>query len=404
MEISQKLIDFTQDHSFEDVAMFRLKFSGKNSQKFDFDLNFALLQIEARQKTRKKLPGFLTYPEFVFPTLLSAEQASNEAVANFHASLVSSSASLLDLTAGLGIDDLSFAKIGISVTACEIDSNKCEALDHNAKVLGLHDRISVINTESIDYLRNLNTRFDVVFADPARRNDSGGKLHALSDCQPDILSGMNDIMSVTDRLLVKCSPLLDLTFIRDSVSELHQIFVVCFRGECKEVLIDIQKDKYFNGVTVIDLDWNRQISRFHTPLSGSDSLNRSSYCDRKYASQYRFLYEPNPGVMKTGAWTSLISEFPTLFKADTNTHLFLSDTLYEEFPGRVMQIISEPDKKALKALKGENINVVSRNHPLSAPQIGKKYSLIPGGDKFLYAFRYRSEPTIIEARNFIVSQ
>lgn len=398
MEAKENLFEFVRSHSNDDVNALRLKYSGKkeNAER-DFDMEFALIQIEARRKTRKKLPNFLSHPDFVFPSLLSAEQASNEAVARFHASLISSSSRLLDLTAGLGIDDISFAKKGILVTACEIDFNKCEALQHNSIVMGVSDKLSIICGDSIDLLRDHKEKFDVVFADPARRNETGGKLHALSDCQPDILASMQDILSISPRLLVKSSPLLDLSLIRNTVTDLKHIYVICFKGECKEVLIEIQKAKKFEGVTVVDIDMDGKISRFHTEFSSAKPKSNVSLCDRKKAEEYKYLYEPNAGIMKTSAWSTLTDKYQDLRKADSNTHLFLSDTLYLDFPGRIMQIFSEPDKKALKALKGTKINIVSRNHPLSAPQITNKYSLMPGSDKFLYAFRYRNIPSFLVA-------
>ncbi len=397
MEAIEKMIQFVHSHANDDVNALRLKYACKMINDQDFDIELALIQIEARRKTRKKLPDFLSHLDFVFPTLLSAEQASNDAVARFHASLVISSAKLLDLTAGLGIDDMTFAMNGIDVTACEIDPIKCDALRHNAKVMEVSDKISIVLGDSLDFVRNHCGKFDVIFADPARRNESGGKLHALSDCQPDILSAMPEILGVAPRLLVKCSPLLDLTLIRNTVTDLNHIYVVCFKGECKEVLIDIQKESSFEGVTVVDLDRNGELSRFHSDFLSTRHDSLMSLCSRTKASDYRYLYEPNAGVMKTGAWKDLLEDFPELSKADTNTHIFLSDVFYSDFPGRVMQIHSEPDKRALKALKGTYLNIVSRNYPLSAPQISKKFSLKPGFEKFLFAFRYQEKPTILVA-------
>ncbi|MDE6017548.1 MAG: class I SAM-dependent methyltransferase [Muribaculaceae bacterium] len=401
MNVTENLIKFVRMHANDDVNTLRLKFAGKrNCEKnidFDFDIEFALTQIESRRKTKKKLPDFVSYPDFIFPTTLSAEQASNEAVARFHASLISSSSSLLDLTAGLGIDDMTFALKGIQVTACEIDSIKCEALQHNAKVMGISDNLSVVCGDSIDFISNHKDQFDVVFADPARRNETGGKIHALSNCKPDILAAMQDILSISNRLLVKCSPLLDFSLIKNTVKDLQHIYVVCYKGECKEVLIDIKKTSSFDGITVVDIDNEHEISRFHTTFKTTESGSKVSLCNRKRADEYKYLYEPNAGVMKTGAWSTLLNEFPHLSKADPNTHIFLSDAFYSNFPGRVMQIVSEPDKKAIKALKGSKLNIVSRNHPLSATQIAKKFSLIPGTEKFLYAFRYRNTPNFLVA-------
>lgn len=397
MEVTEKMKKFVREHSNDDVNALRLKYDGKKIDKLDFDLDFAFLQIEARQKTRKKLPTFLSHPDFIFPTLLSSEQASNEAIAKFNASLVSSSTSLLDLTAGLGIDDMSFALNGVDVTACEIDSIKCEALRHNSEVMGVSDKLTIFNGDSIVFISNLNKKYDVIYADPARRDEKGARVHALSDCQPDILSALSDILKVAPRLLVKSSPLLDITLIRNTVTDLNHIYIVCFKGECKEVIIDIKKDSYFEGVTVVDIDGEREISRFHSNFITKNNESKVSLSNRKNASDYRYLYEPNAGVMKTGAWTELTHIFPELSKADINTHIFLSDKLYSNFPGRVMQIDSEPDKRSLKALKGTKINIVSRNHPLSAPQIYTKLSLKPGYERFLYAFRYQEIPTLLIA-------
>ncbi len=409
MEISQKLITFIKEHANEDVVSLRLKNSGKKRKELDFDMDFALVQIEARRKARKKLPTYVANERFLFPTLLSEEQASNEAVARFHASIIDGGTTLLDLTAGLGIDDMEFAKSRIAVTACEIESIKCDVLSHNADILGLSDKIEIINCNSIDFINKCtkeiaeetdtqpdkqSRRFDVVFSDPARRNNTGKRVHALSDCQPDILSSMKEILSISPRVLVKSSPLLDLTLIRDTVSDLKHIYVVCFKGECKEVLIDIQRESDFDGVTVADIDWNGEISRFDTKFNGNEA-SQIHQADRKKASDYRYLYEPNSGVMKTGAWSDLATQFPNLYKADHNTHIFFSDTLYTEFPGRVIEISMEPDKKAMKALKGTKINIISRNHPLSAPQVAQKFSLIAGSDQFLYAFKYQNNPTFI---------
>lgn len=396
MEISEKTRNFILEHAYDDVNVIRLRYAGK-SKMMDFPIDFALLQIESRRKAQKKIPSFLENEYFLFPDTLSAEQASNEAVARFHASLIKSGSTLLDLTAGLGIDDLTFAMSGIDVTACEINSKKSEALSHNSEILGLSDRIRVFNVDSMRFIETCDERFDVVFADPARRSSTGKRLHALSDCQPDILAGLDNIMRLSDRILVKSSPLLDLTLIRETVRNLSHIYVVCLKGECKEVLIDIQRNSEFTGTTIVDLYMGGIISTFechHSPTDISpDFVKNCSPID------YTYIYEPNSGVMKTGAWGELCNRFRDIQKADSNTHLFLSNKLFTDFPGRILIIDEIPDKKALKGLKGSKCNVVTRNYPLSAPDLAKKYSLIPGSDRFLYAFRYKGKPICIIARD-----
>lgn len=407
IDISQDFLNFVSRHRHENPADLKLKFAGKN---IGFSLDLAISQIDSRRRAGSKIPSFVENPNFIFPSAIAAEQASNEAVARYHASLIGN-ANVLDMTAGLGIDDMSMAAVGASVVACEIDPDKCDALSHNASVFGLSDRLSVLCGDSIEYLRASTLSFDVVFADPARRSSSGVRTHALTDCTPDILEALPIIMSKTNRLLVKASPMLDLSEIRKTVDNLYHIHVVCFRGECKEVLLDIRlsplRGEHVGGpsTSVIDLDWHSPISRFEIPALGplvTEERNLSMAVP-PLGGRGAFLYEPNAGIMKTGAWDALLAKFPHLVKADTNTHLFLSDMLYEDFPGKVMQILSTPDKKALKALKGTKINVAARNYPLSAPQLENKLGVKPGGERQLYAFRLSSVPTVFITRPLQIS-
>lgn len=397
MEISEKMLEFVRDHANDDMHALRLKYSGNKAELLGFNLEFALIQIEARRKARKKLPTYVGNEQFLFPSLISEEQASNEAVARFHASLVSPKSAVLDLTAGLGIDDFEFAKAGMTVTSCEIDTQKCDTLRHNANILGIENNLKVVNCDSIDFLKNLTQKYDMVFADPARRDVAGGRVHALADCQPDIHAAMPEILNKTGRLIVKASPLLDITLIRKTIENLRKIYVVCFRGECKELLIDISPEHRFGGTTVIDLDWEKEISRFEFSAT-QDSENASiSYFSGKHPSELKYLYEPNPGIMKVADWTSLWRAYPALRKCDPNTHIFVSDALYADFPGRVHEIISNPTKKELKALNGAKINIVARNYPLSAPEISKKYNIVSGGTDYLYAFRCKDVAEMVLA-------
>lgn len=386
--------DFIERYALNDADSLRLKYASRKND-LGFPLDFALVQIESRRKSRKKIPSFLSNKEFLFPSTLASEQASNEAVARYHASLIKPGSSLLDLTAGLGIDDMTFAKKGISVTACEIKDLNCDVLRHNARILDIEDKIDVKCGDSIEFLANEACFYDTVFADPARRGDAGKRLHALSDCMPDILGNMSLILKHTDRLLVKSSPLLDLALIRNTVKDLRLIHVVCFRGECKEVLIEIEKNKDFEGIITVDLDWDDVISEFFVSSADFRDVKEIPYSSNESPSSYKYLYEPNAGIMKTGAWSGLIALFPDLTKTDPNTHLFLSDTYYARFPGRIVEIDSLVTKRDAKALKGSKINIVARNYPLTSAQIEKKYGMTAGGGRFLYAFRYNGNPVML---------
>lgn len=405
MEFSDSFFDFIENNANSDINALRLKLTGKKSENSSFPLDMALVQIEARKKTQKKLPYFLSFRRFIFPTLIAAEQASNEAVARFHASLIPPGSKLLDLTAGLGIDDMTFARTGIQVSACEIDEKKCAALEYNAFVTGLSKKLKVEFGDSIKFLgERENDEYDIIFADPARRGVDGSKVHALSDCQPDVMAFKDEVFRVAPRILIKTSPLLDLSFIISSLENLSAVYVVCFKNECKELLLEMKRNpakQSFHEVLpipiiVVDLEWEKEISRFSISSSDLGCQSLTKRADRPSPSNYKYIYEPNSGIMKTLAWNALSAKFPALEKAETNTHLFLSDTLYPDFPGRILQIDRELDKKDLKKFKGSKFNIVSRNHPLSAPRISSRFSIISGGRDFIYAFRYAGAATMLK--------
>ena len=175
---------FIDDNMKQDIAKLRLRHHGKVAE---FDVDFAITQIECRKKFRKKLPHFTSFPKTLFPSVLSGEQASHEAVAKFHTSLFNGNEKVIDMTAGLGIDAMTIATKAKSVIACELDSLKAACLVHN-KDAGNLSNIEVKNVDSIEIMKSYLNCFDTVFIDPARRGAGNKRVYNFHDCQPDILS------------------------------------------------------------------------------------------------------------------------------------------------------------------------------------------------------------------------
>lgn len=392
---NEKCGAFIQMHLNDDPKSLLLKYHGRD---LGFDINFAVLQIESRRKTSHKLSPFLENPDFLFPTSLSAEQASNSAIATFHASLISSGSTLLDMTAGLGIDAMTSARNASAVTAIEMDKLKSEVLKHNVAVMGLGN-FSVINSDSVEWLRNSCASFDTIFIDPARRDSSNSRLYGLGACQPDVISIQQLLKSRCRQLLIKGSPLLDITQTLYDMKDVTSIRAICVAGECKEVLIEIGECDGKVLKEAIDLNEDGSI---RTRFSYSISLDKNdTHKDILYAQEDglksgMFLYEPNAALMKLAPWTELQNRYPNLIKLSPSSHLFISETRHDDFPGRVLiveGIISNKDKKRLK---GERLNVVVRNYPMTAPDLRKKLGLLEGKDRFLYGSRI-SNPVLILA-------
>lgn len=390
---------FVNKHGGEDVNSLALKY---RDSKLNFDLPFALIQIEARKKYIHKLKDFLILQEFIFPDSISGEQASHQAVATFHANLCSDSYKILDMTAGLGIDAISFASVGKSVTALELDKNKAEILLHNKDVKGCLD-LNVINQDSITFLKNTDDKFDLIFIDPARRDENKNRVFKLQDCSPDIVGNIDLILKKTEKLLIKASPLLDVTETLRILPQLTAVRAIGVKGECKELLLEVSDKKIPNGahdiiLEAIDLDINGTVlSRF--TVSTTYAENKGNQSGIKFAGPEdiktgHFLLEPSAMMMKLACWDKICNQFNAL-KLDKSSHLFISDVNHDSFPGRVTKIDKVIKKQDRKSYMGFPASVVSRNYPMSSDELRKLFKLKEGDNHFFYATRVGDKPVII---------
>jgi hypothetical protein len=101
-----------------------------------------------------------------------------------------------------------------------------------------------------------------------------------------------------------------------------------------------------------------------------------------------YLYEPNASLMKAGCFDELAERF-SVNPIAPNSHLFVSESLKKDFPGRRFQItaVSSMNKKTLREnLQGiSKANIAVRNFPLTADHLRKKLKLKDGGDCYIFA-------------------
>ena len=108
----------------------------------------------------------------------------------------------------------------------EHQKHLCAIASENFRLLGL-DNAEVINADGIEYLHQMD-HMDLVFIDPARRDDHGGRTYGIADCTPNVLEVMDELMQKTDMLLLKLSPMLDWRkAVRDlgAASDVHIVSV-----------------------------------------------------------------------------------------------------------------------------------------------------------------------------------
>lgn len=335
-------------------------------------------QIEGGLKAKTKLPAWFGTAGIVFPPALSMEQCSSEATANYKASVFSGK-SMLDLTGGFGVDCFSLARSFEQATYLEQMPQLVEIAKHNAGTLGLK-HIRFVNTAAEDFLQSNSETYDLIYLDPARRDQAQRKVFRFADCQPDISVLKDKLLQMARKVVIKASPLVDITLAIEELKFVAEIHVIALHNECKELLFILEKDAMPENIKVVTVNLPKQ-ERFIFSLKAEKEL----HAEIGEISQY--LYEPNAAVMKAGAFKSAGNSFG-LKKLHANTHLYTSDTFLPDFPGRVFEVkqVMKVDKKLLTAyLPHLKANLTIRNFPSTVEELRKKLHLKDGGEDYIFA-------------------
>ena len=343
----------------------------------DLDIPVLVGQIKARQKLKDKMPCWVANERVFFPPSLALEQSSSEETAHFKASLVKGK--IADLTGGMGLDSYACAKAGCEVDYIErqVDLAKITAFNHAQLKAGIiHHHIG----DSLKWLAEKGKSFDFLYIDPARRDSAGNKIVLLQDCEPNALEIIPFINEKTS-LLIKTSPILDLDRAIRELQGVEKIYIVCVKNEVKELLfLKTAQSSEDPSVEVIELSLPNSLL-----FSGKKTTESETEIATGPVSNY--LYEPHAGVLKGGFFKTIGKG---LLKIASNTHLYTSESLHTNFAGRAFKILAEGslEKKWIHSvLPGLQANISTRNFPIKADEIRKKFQLKDGGEFTLFAFR-----------------
>ena len=374
----------------------------------DEEWRWFLQQVEGRERTADKLPTFAAIDDWWYPVRLSCEQCSSELTARYKVQIVLgtwSNGTCLDLTGGYGVDTFFLSELFAYTDYVEQNAELCRIAAHNFALA--HRNISVHNTSAEDFLSS-SPRYDLIFLDPARRDSHGSKVFRLADCTPNVVELLPSLLTnlaPDGRVLLKLSPMLDITQAikkLSAVSTQHSgiiwdVHVVAVKNEVKEVLLMSRNTDLSNyrdtepTITAIDLSKKEQAFTF-TREEEREAISLPLQGELEGA----FLYEPNAAILKAGAYKLIASRFG-LHKLDPNTHLYTSNTLVENFPGRVWRIKEAPFQLSPKGARDKQANVLTRNYPLTPEQLKKKLHLRDGGTAYVIACRVAGKPTVFLA-------
>lgn len=381
---SAEFRQFVQDHLQEDPALLLFKYQGKVT----FDLKMAVQQIAARQKIAKKLPSWTANPELLFPASISLEQSSSEDTARFKANGLTGKV-MIDLTGGLGVDFYYLSQGFEKGIYCERQAELFQISKQNLETLepsmgeeslkALAKKFEFVEGDGLEFLEKTNLHFDLTYADPARRGSGNQKLYRLKDCEPDVVTAWSYLRSKSDKILIKVSPMLDISQAWSELTEVQKITVVSVKNEVKELLLFWEKEKSGQPKQINVVDLGSENPRFSFDPKEEENAVAT------FGEAEKYLFEPLSGILKAGAFNLFAQRFG-LKKLDKNSHLYTGSQIPGQIPGRIFKVIKEvsPKKQDIKShFPSGKVNVICRNYVQGAEGLKKKLGLKDGGEDYL---------------------
>ena len=387
MQLSAETIAFIEEHARADVRSLALQ-----AKKYpEVDMAMAVVQIAGRQIAEAKIPSWYQVEGLLYPKHLSMEQCSSEATALYKMGLVEGK-TFADLTGGFGIDCSFLSRKFKQADYVERQAELCELAGHNFPLLGLN--IGVHNEDGVDYLKRMQP-VDCLYLDPARRDGHGGKTVAISDCEPDVSALEELLVEKAKTVMVKLSPMLDLSLALKSLKHVQEVHIVSVNNECKELLLLLRKGAVSSEIQIHCEQIVNSCEHQHYAFTLSEE--HTSECPLAEAVG-AYLYEPNASILKAGAYRSLTQAYP-VEKLHASSHLYTSAHFIEDFPGRRFKVeaVSGFGKKELKEfMQGmEKANLTIRNFPSTVAELRKRLKLKEGGEDYLFATTLADESKVL---------
>lgn len=390
----------------------------------DEEWRWFLQQVEGRERTADKLPTFAQIEDWWYPVRLSCEQCSSELAARYKAKIITpytlhhTPSTMVDLTGGYGVDTYFLSERFAHTDYVEQNAELCRIAEHNFNVRSDNVRctkVSIHNSTAEEFLKTAG-EYDLIFLDPARRDSNGGKVFRLEDCTPNVVELLPALLRHGKQIMLKLSPMLDLT---QAINKLQSDQVTKDQVQSDQVTKDqVQSDK---GTKYQVTKWDCHIVAIKNEvkelllLSGGTGQitaidlekKEQAFCFTREEEQNcqmvhgkcengKWLYEPSAAILKAGAY-KLVGARYGLQKLDVNTHLYCSDHLVTDFPGRkwrIEQVVR--DRKDLPA-ELKQANVLTRNYPMTPEQLKKKLHLRDGGTAYMIGARIQGKPTVVRA-------
>ena len=356
----------------------------------EVDIKYCLQQIEGWQTAQKKLPLWANTEGIIFPKRLSMEQCSSQQTASYKRSVVErlfpdaeARTAMADLTGGFGVDFSFIAPLFMEAVYVEEQPALCELARHNLPLFGLR-QAKVFTPDSAP----AKDDYAFIYLDPSRRNENGKKIVALEECSPNIVMLQEKLLQQAEKIMVKLSPMLDISLALKQLRGVREVHVVGVEGECKELLFVLSSHSGTQEVSFHCANLGTQSSPFI--CNQSDRLIPPNVLPEEVELTGGFLHEPNACILKAGVQEALAERFGAR-KLHPLSNLYFSPKPLEGTQGlfRCFQITTWSDfgKKNIRQMLGnlKQANLTVRNFPSSVAELRKKLRLAEGGNTYLFA-------------------
>ena len=341
-------------------------------------------QLIGLQKSRTKFPSLFENDQVLFPPKVNLEQTSSAITAHYKSQLIKGETAI-DLTGGYGVDSYAFAKAEFKTTHIE----KQPQLQEYALQLFKAFQVPVEShcADGIKFLESKDTKYDLIYLDPSRKTAKSSKAVLLEDYEPNIILHLDLLLEKGNQVMIKTSPMLDITAGLRQLKNVSTIHVVAVKNEVKELLWILEKETKSTTITCVNLDTDQESFTYEL-----DQIHEPNFVQLG-----AYLYEPNASLMKAQAFHEISAHYG-IGKLDLATHLYSSDRLII-FPGRRFKVISshEYKPKLIKRLYGKgNYGVVARNFRESVSQLRKKFQLGEDENKYLFFTTIDGKAMVVE--------
>lgn len=335
-------------------------------------LEMARLRLKATEK-------FGADAARLFFTRDALEQASDLRIRHYRAQTVGE-LRVVDAGCGIGADSLAFAQHGADVLGLDLDPVRIAIARYNASALNLPARFEVA-----DIRNGLPDGYDLIFFDPARRDDRGKRIYDVEKYHPplSIVRTWN-----VPRKMVKISPGVEL---EQLISFGGTVEFISADGDLKEAVL------HLGGTEAV-------YQYFATLITDDDVFHwlRETEPETRPMSEPRlWLIEPDAALLRAG----LVQDFAAsidAYQLDQTIAYLTADEKPASVWARVWEIVDWMPfnlKKLRAYLREKNVGQVTvkkRGSPITPEELISQLKLKGGTESRTLALtRHEGQPIII---------